>query len=298
MYSPLWKASLVGIVLFLAGALGAAILSIAITKAQVLRIQKADREKENLTQKLLVASRTAAVGEMSAGLAHEINNPLAIIETLQTWIRDLAATPGISEEDRLEILESSSKIGEQVARCKTITQGLLKFARKVDSQAQKLDLNQMLQELAAVAQSRAKVENVRLQLETGEIPLFFAPHAHMQQIFMNLVNNALDAVAGKEDGVVRILSRLAGGKITVSVEDNGTGIPKEVLSRIFVPFFTTKPVGKGTGLGLAICYGLVHDMGGTILVESTPGVGTTFTVELPMKDSNPGEEKTVKAEKR
>jgi two-component system NtrC family sensor kinase len=285
VFSPLWKASLLGVLLFLVGGLGSVILSVAAAREQVKRVYKADREKEALTQRLLLAGRTAAVGEMSAGLAHEINNPLATIDTLQTLIRDLASTSPISEEDRQEIMDSAAKIGQQVARCKVITQGLLKFSRMVDAPPEEVDLSQLLEELVTITKTRAKVENVALHLEMENLPKIWACAAHLQQIFANLINNALDAVAGREKPLVRVKARRQDDKVIVSVEDNGCGIPPQDIPRIFTPFFTTKPPGKGTGLGLAICHGLVQNMGGEIRVESAVGLGTRFTVLIPIQDA-------------
>jgi len=283
VYSPLRKASLLGVLMFLAGAAGAMVLAVAVARRQVRVIARADREKAAMMQRLLAAGRTAAVGEMSAGLAHEINNPLATIDTLQTWIRDLTEGGAVDEEARKEVVESARKIGEQVERCKTITQGLLKFSRRIESKPEELDLNLLLGELTTMARTRARVEGVTLQADLRPVPSIVSSPSHLQQVFVNLVNNAIDAVAGKGDGTVLIRSRPEGDGVRVEVTDNGCGIPTEHMSRIFLPFFTTKPVGKGTGLGLAICYGLVHDLGGTIHVDSSVGVGTTFTVSLPLK---------------
>lgn len=287
IYAPLWKASLVGILLFLLGGLGATIFSVAAARDQVRRIHKADLEKEALTQRLLVAGRTAAVGEMSAGLAHEINNPLATIDTLQTWIKDLASVSPIAEEDRLEILESAAKIGQQVARCKVITQGLLKFSRRVEASKEAVDLRELLEEMAVITRARARVENISLEQDLRELPLVWGSPAHLQQVFANLINNAMDASAGRPQAKVVIRAWAEGDHVFVSVEDNGCGIPQENLLRIFTPFFTTKPVGKGTGLGLAICHGLLQNMGSEIKVESKAGVGSRFTVILPVLRQGP-----------
>ena len=285
-YSPLRRASLVGIALFLAGAIGATFLAVVLTRREVRLLAEADREKENMTRQLLVAGKTAAVGELSAGVAHEINNPLAIIDTLQTWIHDLSSTAPISEEDRAEILESTAKIAAQVARCKRITQGLLHFSRRVDSRPEQLDLNQLLAELVTVARSRARVEGIQIVTDLAPLPPVTASANDLQQVFVNLDNNAIDALDGRPSGAVTLRSRLAGGSVRVEVEDDGCGIAPENLSRIFLPFFTTKPVGRGTGLGLAICYGLVQKLGGTIHVDSAVGRGTKFTVEIPVVASD------------
>ncbi len=289
VYGPLRQAVVIGLAMCTVGVLAAAALSLVVARSQVRRIKRADIEKEALTQRLLVTGKTAAVGEMSAGLAHEINNPLATIETLQTWIRDLAQTAPVAEEDRVEILDSAAKIGEQVHRCKAITQGLLKFARKSDTTIEKVDLQQALEEMLTILRTRARVEGVTIEADLGYVPPMLACPAHLQQVFVNLINNAVDAVAGKAGGRVIVRSRFwEDGLARVEIVDNGCGIAPEHLSSIFLPFFTTKPVGKGTGLGLAICYGLVHDLGGTITVDSTPGVGTSFSVALPLRPPQNG----------
>ncbi|MBI5498793.1 MAG: hypothetical protein HY907_01010 [Deltaproteobacteria bacterium] len=283
VFAPLFDASLLGIGIWLLGAVGAVVLALAVARRQVRRIRQADQEKDAMAQRLVATGRVAAVGEMSAGLAHEINNPLATIDTLRTWIQDLGGTPPIPEEDRREILESAGKIGEQVARCKVITQGLLKFSRRVDAQPERIDVAAFLGELCVVARARARVDEVTLDTDFGTLPPIECTPAHLQQIVMNVVNNALDATAGRRDARVLVSSRLEGGRVVLRVRDNGPGIPPENLARIFQPFFTTKPVGRGTGLGLAICYGLVQELGGTIAVDSAEGGGTTFTVALPVQ---------------
>lgn len=277
----LWKAVIIGIVMTAGGVIGAGILASVVARTQVRHIARTDREKEALTQQLVATGRIAAVGEMSAGLAHGINNPLATIDTLQTWIRDLAGTAPISEADRQEILDSVSKIGEQVVRCKAITQGLLKFARRAETKPGEADLNALLAELATIMRSRAAVEGATISTSLEPIPSVVASLTKLQEIFMNLVNNAVDAAAGRPGAEVRIASRFHGGLVCVEVTDNGVGIPPGNLPKVFQPFFTTKPVGRGTGLGLAICQGLVSELGGSLSVESTEGKGTTMTVLLP-----------------
>ena len=288
VFAPLKTAVVVGLAMCIAGVLGGAALAVVVARSQVRHIKKADLEKEALTRRLLVAGKTAAVGEMSAGLAHEINNPLATIDTLQTWIRDLGQGSPVPEEDRLEILDSAAKIGEQVQRCKVITQGLLKFARKSDAAREQVDLQRSVEEMLTILRTRARVEGVVIDGDLEYVPPMVACPAHLQQVFVNLVNNAIDAVAGRPDGRVTVRTRFwEGTHAHLQVIDNGCGIPPEHLSSIFLPFFTTKEVGKGTGLGLAICYGLVHEMGGAISVESTVGAGTTFNVDLPLRPPAP-----------
>ncbi|MBI5479052.1 MAG: hypothetical protein HY906_09360 [Deltaproteobacteria bacterium] len=281
VYSPLRYASLLGIAILLLGALGAAGLAVVVARSQTRYIRMTDGEKATLAGRLVVTGTSAAIGEMSAGLAHEINNPLATIDALQTWIADLAREAPVSEADRAEILETATKIGTQVERCKAITLGMLKFARRVESNAEALDLNLLLSELCTMARARARVEGVELSADLGSVEPVVSSASHLQQIFLNLVNNALDAVAGRPAGHVVVTSRSQGAVVEVTVTDNGCGIRPEHLIRIFDPFFTTKSPGHGTGLGLAICHGLVSELRGTIHCDSHVGLGTTFTVRFP-----------------
>jgi two-component system NtrC family sensor kinase len=281
VYAALRHASALGLGFFAVTAVFTVLLARTVARRQVRLLSVVDAEKEKLHQELLVTGRTAAVGELSAGIAHEINNPLATIYTLATWIADLADQQPIADEDRVEILAATRKIGEQVERCKAITQGLLKFSRRVGSSLESLDVNDLLCELATMARARARVEGSKLDTDLALVPRIFASPVHVQQVFVNLVNNALDAVADRREAQVLIRSRAVGPQVVVEVVDNGCGIADENLQRIFTPFFTTKPVGRGTGLGLAICYGLVQKLGGSIRVTSTLGEGTTFTVALP-----------------
>lgn len=293
VFAPLRRSALVGVAVCVAGVIGAGALAVVVARRQVRRIKTADREKEALTQQLVAAGKTAAVGEMSAGLAHEINNPLATIDVLQTWIRDVAGADSIPSEDRLEIIDSATKIGTQVDRCKAITQGLLKFARKVESKPARVDLRRLIEELVAILRTRARVEGAILQTDLADVPPLYASPSHLQQVIVNLVNNALDAVAGRPDPKVTIRTCLLDGKVRIEVSDNGCGIPPEHLSSIFVPFFTSKPAGRGTGLGLSICYGLVRELGGSITVDSGVDVGTTFMVTVPVVPQPVGAEKAT-----
>ncbi len=284
VYAPLHRAALIGLGIGAFAMLLATGLAVGVARAQVNRIRDADRDKDALTQRLLVAGKTAAVGEMSAGLAHEINNPLATIDTLRTWIGELAGSAPVGEDDRRDIVDSAAKIAEQVQRCKVITQGLLRFARRTDGAVEPVQLDRLIEEMLVILRTRARIDGVVIDSDLESLPPVLACPAHLQQVLVNLVNNALDAVEGRSDGRVIVRTRRRNADaVVVQVVDNGCGIPPEHLSSIFLPFFTTKEVGKGTGLGLAICYGLVHDMGGTLSVDSAVGRGTQFEVSLPLR---------------
>ena len=224
----------------------------------------------------------AAIGELAAGVAHEINNPVAIIsggaEQLQFLIDHFRGRP---EEMSERLSRHVEVIREQAERCKKITQGLLNFARKTETHTIKVDIANLLKEAVALVENRTRSEGKKVEIcLPAELPCLNADPHQLDQVFLNLVNNALDAVDTGDTVIVKAYTE--GDAVAIEFIDEGTGIPEENLKKIFDPFFTTKAVGKGTGLGLAICFGIVQQMNGAILVDSTPGRGTTFTVRLPL----------------
>lgn len=268
-------------------ALTIAIVSILTTRHVVKVIKGRDAEADQLNKQIMEAGKMASIGELSSGVAHEINNPLAIILTERQILLDmLAQTPQIDEEFKKSLMESLAQIDSQVQRCKRITQNLLRFARRTKSVVEKLDLNGFLKEVVELMEREAKSSGIRFitDLDQKMEPVLSDP-SQLQQVFLNLINNAIDAHDGKPYGTIRIATRAdnPNERVTVVFADTGSGIPKENLQKIFDPFFTTKPVGKGTGLGLAICYGIVQRLGGRISVKSEVGVGTEFTLTLPYK---------------
>jgi len=247
-------------------------------------VADADREKEMITEQVVETGKLASVGELAAGIAHEINNPVAIRVEEAGWIEDLLEEEEFAEGKNLaEFQRALGQIRTQGRRCKEITHKLLSFARKTDSRTNDVQLNELIEELISVTAQRAKYSNVTVSsdLQT-DLPTVRVSPTELQQVLLNLMNNALDAME-KKGGALDISSRQEGEFIIVKVADNGPGIPGANLPRIFDPFFTTKPVGKGTGLGLSICYGIIKKLGGDIEVRSTVGAGTTFLVKIPMK---------------
>jgi two-component system NtrC family sensor kinase len=170
-------------------------------------------------------------------------------------------------------------------RDRSVTQGILKFARHTEPSVREVALAEFIPEVAAMVSTKAAVSGIRLGIELHrDLPPVRADRAQLQQVILNLLNNAFDAVEqrhGPEGGEVTVEAARGGDRIEISVRDNGVGISPVDLDKIFTPFFSTKPVGKGTGLGLSICYGIVESMGGTIRVTSREQVGTEFTVSLP-----------------
>ncbi len=267
--------------------LGIIIITAVITRTMIKIIQKRDRESDQLNKQLMQAGKLASLGELSAGVAHEINNPLAIILTENQVIRDsLEEVPGLDEAFRRELMESLSQIDTQIQRCTLITHNLLRFSRRTKSIIEMVDLNAFLKEVTQLMDGRARGMGVQflMDLEKDLQPLLSDP-SQLQQVFLNLITNAIDAHEGRPSGTIRISTRtdLQKQGVEIVVADTGSGIPAHNLERIFDPFFTTKPVGKGTGLGLSISYSIIKKLEGEISVQSEPAKGTRFTLFLPFR---------------
>lgn len=241
-----------------------------------------DKPYETKSQELETAKLTT-VGELATGIAHEINNPIAIMVEEAGWLSDLLNDEDINDPQNLEEFRRAlNQIKTQGGRCKDITHKLLFFAKKNDARIQDVQLNDILTDIISDSQPRAAAGNIIIMpLLEPELPLVPASPSEMHQVFLNLTNNAFDAM-GTNGGTIGITSKSVDNSVIVDVADTGHGIPEALLSRIFDPFFTTRPVGKGTGLGLSICFGIVKNMGGEITVNSHVGEGTTFHVRLPM----------------
>jgi two-component system, NtrC family, sensor kinase len=285
-FADLNKAFRVTVLLLVLGGLAVLTMAFVLSRRVVTRIAKADQEKQMMNKQVVETGRLAAIGELAAGIAHEINNPVAIMVEEAGWIEDLLGE-GTNQEDNLEEFKRALKqIQTQGRRCKEITHKLLSFARKTDSRVQTVQINDLIEEVVNLSSQRARYANVEIHTNLqSDLPETQMSMTEMQQVLMNIINNAMDAME-KKGGRLDILTEVTKDQIMVSIRDNGPGIPAANLSQIFVPFFTTKPVGKGTGLGLAICYGIIKKMGGEIEVDSIVGRGATFRILLPL-DKNP-----------
>jgi two-component system NtrC family sensor kinase len=281
-FSALRKVKIVAFVVIFIVSLLIVANALSLSKKMVLRIQEADEEKKKLTAQMFETDKLASIGELAAGIAHEINNPVAIMVEEAGWIEDLLEEENLQEMKNLGEFERALKqIHTQGQRCKEITHKLLSFARKTDFKIQKVNLNELINDIMSISSRHSKYNRVKIELDIHEdLPEFMLPTTELQQMLLNLVNNAIDAME-EAGGTLSISARLEGTDIVIKVSDDGLGIPEENLSQIFDPFFTTKPVGKGTGLGLSICYGIAKRMGGEIHVKSVPGSGTIFQVTIP-----------------
>jgi two-component system NtrC family sensor kinase len=290
-FADLRNAQRIVFLIILIGSLGIIATSLIVSQRLIRRISQADEEKEiadkekdMMSQQVIETGKLASVGELAAGIAHEINNPVAIMIEEAGWIQDLIEEEEFKESENLaELFRALKQINAQGRRCKEITHKLLSFARKTDSRTVEISINELLEEIVYLSSQRAKYSNIEIhtQFENG-LPSIFASETEMQQVFLNLVNNALDAME-KTGGEITLASKRMGNDIVVTVADSGPGIADANLSRVFDPFYTTKPVGKGTGLGLSICYGIIKKMGGDIHVHSLKGQGTSFEIRIPSK---------------
>jgi two-component system, NtrC family, sensor kinase len=258
------------------------LMAFALSRMIVIRAAKADEEKELMNQKMVETGKLASIGELAAGVAHEINNPVAIMVEEAGWMGDLLEEKEFQGSKNLdEFKRALIQIQTQGRRCKDITHKLLSFARKTAATVQDIQINYLIEDLVALSAQRAKFSLVEVKTELGEgLPMVRVSISELQQVFLNLINNAIDAM-GNKGGKLTLSTRMQNGFVVVDVADTGSGIAAANLNRIFDPFFSTKAVGKGAGLGLSICYGIINKLGGRVEVASTVGVGTTFSVYIP-----------------
>jgi len=243
----------------------------------VLCIARDVTTNKNLQMQLINAEKLASLGTLAAGVAHEINNPLAIILGFCDLLLQ-RAEKGSQEYEDLKTIE------RQGLHCKEVVENLLSFARAEEGESQSLDLNRCLEEVIAVVRHTLEMNDIDLVMEFSEGRLVVeADSRRLQQVFVNLINNAVAAMQG--GGTLTIRTMGVRDKAVIQFQDNGVGIPGENMEHIFEPFFTTKPEGEGTGLGLFVSYGIIASYGGNITCESKTGDshGTTFTVIIPIQ---------------
>ncbi|MCA1743891.1 MAG: sensor histidine kinase [Desulfovibrionales bacterium] len=250
----------------------------------VSRIYESDLKRTSAQHKIEHTNKMASIGRLAAGVAHEINNPLAIINEKAGLLKDLFTySSTYSKDDKLNKIADS--IISSVQRCSAITRRLLGFARHVDVVWQKVRIDEVIRDVLEFLNKEALYKGIAINFEVkGTPPELVSDQGQLEQVFLNIINNAFAAI-NDEQGKIRVLVSSDEDHIRVKVTDSGCGISEENLKRIFEPFFTTKHE-QGTGLGLSITYGLVKKLGGEIHVESEQGKGTSFTVVLP-KDFNP-----------
>jgi two-component system NtrC family sensor kinase len=271
-------------------------LQLAVAEINDSRAQLETRVRERTTQleaaqrKLLQTDRLASLGQLAASVAHEINNPLSGVLNLSMLMQRIVKEDGIPPGRVAEVRQYLADISSETARAGRIVSDLLAFSRRSAPRRDEEDLNALVRKTSGLVDHKLRLLKVEVVLDlAATLPLVPCDGSQVQQVVLNLVLNAAEAMEG--GGRVTIATRAFPGEDTVqlSVTDSGAGIEAELLPRIFDPFFTTKEEGKGVGLGLAVVYGIVQAHGGDIEVESTPGKGTRFRVVLPLTLPDPGE---------
>ncbi len=248
------------------------------------KLYRADKAKAETMAMMEQSNQLASIGQLAAGVAHEINNPLALINETAGYVKDLfVLKKQFSQDD--ELIGYIDDILDAVERCGAITGQLLGFARKFEVKIKEVNLKEVISDTLVFHNKEAVYRNIKVYVDVPEnMPPIETDRGKLQQILVNLVNNAFQAV---DNGCnLDIAASFAGAdKVRITISDNGCGMPEETLPKIFEPFFTTKESNKGTGLGLAITYGLVKKLHGDITVISKVDEGTTFTITLPTRIS-------------
>ncbi len=256
------------------------VLSYVVARHRLKQIQGLEAERAGLYESVAQSQKMAAIGRLAAGVAHEINNPLAIIQAQVGVLSDIVAeNPDLP--DAAEFKDRIAKVQAQVERGRKVTHRLLGFSRRLGPELEPVNVVAALEETVGFVEKDLEASRIRIIREySPEVPLIRSNLAQMQQVFLNLINNALDAIG--RDGELRLWVQGGDGEVVVKVGDTGPGIPEKDLARVFEPFFSTKSGDKQhTGLGLAICQEIMRGLGGRISVESSPGKGTVFSVRFP-----------------
>lgn len=289
-FSAMIRSEFFTLVIFMTGGLSIIVMAVYLSRKLINRFRAIDEESEMMNRQMVETGKLASIGELAAGIAHEINNPVAIMIEEAGWVSDLLEDEGRNMSCYPEISRALEQVRTQGGRCKDITHKLLSFARQTDSRIAEVSIPALIEEVVEISMQQARYARVELSLDLDRnMPLVKASVSELQQVFLNLVNNAIQAMESS-GGKLMINCYAQDDMAHISIADTGPGIPEAYLSRIFDPFFTTKPVGKGSGLGLSICYGLVHQMGGDIEVESGVGLGARFNIRLPLPETGSGQD--------
>lgn len=279
-----WEYKVRLITIFLTFTITAVSVILEISSGITNHLRESDKKREQFLVEAEQPNKLVSIGRLAAGVAHEINNPLAVINQKAGLAEDFLE---MTEEfvHKKALVEILGGIQNNVHRCKEITHRLLGFARQTDVKIAEIDINVIVREVVDFLAKEASYSQIKIDFDLDEdINKIVSDHGQLQQIFLNIVNNAIDAI-GKNGQITLSSRQVDPDNIQVKIIDDGPGISREVQKHIFDPFFTTKETGKGTGLGLSIVYGLINKLGGKISVDSEIGKGTSFKITLPVKHS-------------
>ncbi|MBN2125170.1 MAG: PAS domain S-box protein, partial [Deltaproteobacteria bacterium] len=236
-------------------------------------------QRKNMEQQLLQSDKLASLGQLSAGVAHEINNPLGLILGY-TQLLLKGKSKGLQQVEDLKTIEKHTR------NCKRIVEALLNFARRTETKRAAVDINRTIREVLTIMRHQLEMEGLRIETSLDEgLPPVQGDGEKLKQVLMNLILNARQAITGPGEIAVSSRHLASEQKAVIRIHDTGIGIAPEVIHKVFDPFFTTKPTGQGTGLGLSLSYGIVKEHGGDLLVASDPGRGSTFSIVLSLGSS-------------
>jgi two-component system, NtrC family, sensor kinase len=256
-----------------------------------IKVEERTRQLQAAQKKLLHNDRLASLGQLSASVAHEINNPISGVLNLSMLLQRMLKDDGVPPARLEEFRKYLGQVTSETTRVGRIVSDLLAFSRRSKPQRAPADLNRIVRSTLSLVQHKMKLSNVEVETRLrDDLPAAHCDASQVQQVVLNLLLNAAEATQTKSERRVVVETAVEPCAVTLTVSDNGEGIPSENLSKIFDPFFTTKSDGKGVGLGLAVSYGIIQAHGGDIEVRSQPGQGTTFSVSLPLEAAAaPGE---------
>jgi len=259
--------------------------TLMITRMIVAQQDRSNRQQAQLNEELIQSSKMAALGKLAAGVAHEVNNPLAVIREKAGWMRDLLDEEDVKGSPNFQEFEDAvNKIEQHVERAGNVVHRMLGFARRMEPVCNELYINDVIKQTTTFLDNEIKFRNIELLWDLApDLPTVQSDASQLQQVILNLINNAIDAIGRNGHITVSTDFEAETRMVSISIRDDGPGMDKEVQGRIFDPFFTTKKVGEGTGLGLSISYSIINKLGGSIRFESEIGRGTEFIIHLPVK---------------